>query len=78
MVIRKTKSKVETPIKMKCCSLNLQDKGCGGFAYFLGFVGAAIYYVSQASGVWEGVVGVLKGIFWPAFLVHGLLKFIGA
>ena len=63
---------------MKYCSLNFEDKGCGGFAYFLGFFGAAIYYVSQASGIWGGIVGILKAIIWPAFLVHGLLKFIGA
>jgi hypothetical protein len=75
MVTKKPKTK--SP-KIRCCSFNMEEKGCGGFAYFLGFIGAAIYYVSQASGVIGGIVGVIKGIFWPAFLVHALLKFIGA
>lgn len=52
--------------------------GCGGCAYFLGFIGSAVYYISTATGFWNGVLGVLKAIVWPAFLVHGLFKFIGA
>ena len=37
--------------------------------YFMGFIGAAIYYISTATDFWIGVVGVLKAIVWPAFLV---------
>ena len=51
--------------------------GCGGCAYGLGFLGAAIYYVSTASGFWVGVLGVLKAIVWPAFLIFELFKFLG-
>jgi hypothetical protein len=46
---------------------------CGGGIYGLGFLGAAIYYIQQANGFWAGVLGVLKAIVWPAFLVHKLL-----
>jgi len=45
----------------------------GGGAYFLGFLGAAVYYVQLADSFWPGVVGVLKAIVWPAFLVYHLL-----
>ena len=53
--------------------------GCGtsGAVYGLGFVGAAVYYISTASGFWVGVLGILKAIVWPAFLVFELLKFLG-
>ncbi|MFA4960819.1 MAG: hypothetical protein WC548_04100 [Candidatus Pacearchaeota archaeon] len=51
---------------------------CGGAVYGLGFLGALIYYVSSASGFWVGVLGVLKSIVWPAFLIFELLKFLGA
>lgn len=44
--------------------------------YGLGFIGAVIYYVSTATGFWMGVLGVLKAIVWPAFLVYELLKFL--
>lgn len=53
-------------------------KGCGGCAYFLGFLGAAVYYISTSTGFWNGVLGVLKAIVWPAFLVFEVLKFLGA
>lgn len=44
-----------------------------GAIYGLGFVGAAIYYIQAATGFWMGVLGVLKAIVWPAFLVFKLL-----
>lgn len=47
----------------------------GGF-YFLGMVGAAIYYIAAATGFRMGVLGVLKALVRPVFLVHGVLKFL--
>lgn len=53
-------------------------KGAGGGAvYGLGFIGAAIYYIQAATGFWMGVLGVLKAIVWPAFLVYELLRSVG-
>ncbi len=46
-----------------------------GAIYGLGFIGAAIYYISTATGFWNGVWGVLKALVWPAFLVYEALKF---
>ncbi len=42
--------------------------------YGLGFIGAAIYYILQATSFWMGVLGFLKAIVWPAFLVYEALK----
>lgn len=49
--------------------------GCGGF-YGLGFIGAAIYFISQAASFGAGLIGFLKALVWPAFLVYELLKFL--
>ena len=49
----------------------------GQAVYFLGLVGAAVYYISTASSFWDGILGVLKAILWPAFLVFELLKYLG-
>ncbi len=46
--------------------------------YGLGFVGAVIYFISNATGFWIGVLGVLKAIVWPAILVYEMFKFIKA
>lgn len=50
--------------------------GGGGAVYGLGFIGALIYYIQAADGFWEGVLGVLKAIVWPAFVVYDLLRFL--
>lgn len=60
----------------KCSCGNNCSTGCGGAFYGLGFIGAAIYYISSASGFWAGVLGLLKAIVWPIFLVYDLLKFL--
>jgi hypothetical protein len=66
----------------KCCNSRFHSScnsygSCGGCTYGLGFIGAAIYYISTAGGFWMGVLGVLKAIVWPAFLIFEVLKFLG-
>jgi hypothetical protein len=46
----------------------------GNAVYGLGFIGAAIYYISTATTFWVGVLGFLKALVWPAFLVYEALK----
>jgi hypothetical protein len=56
----------------------MSSQGSSGVIYGLGLIGAAIYYISQAAGFWPGVLGILKALVWPAFLVYAALKYIGA
>lgn len=56
---------------------NYSNEGCFGIFYFLGFIGAAIYFISAATSFWMGVLGFLKALAWPGFLVYGVLKFLG-
>jgi len=59
-----------------CC--NVDDIGKrGGGTYLLGFIGAATYYISTSTGFWNGLLGVLKALVWPAFLVYEALKYFG-
>jgi len=52
-------------------STTIIKKGSSSNAvYGLGFVGAAVFYISHATGFWMGVLGFLKAIVWPAFLVY--------
>jgi hypothetical protein len=57
---------------------NVQKSAPAGAVYGLGFIGAAIYYISTASTFWWGVLGFLKAIVWPVFLVYDALKYLGA
>ena len=45
--------------------------------YALGFIGACVYYIGKAKTFREGVIGFLKALVWPAFVVYELLKFLG-
>lgn len=68
---------------MKCCDWfkgkkkPIANTGCGGFAYFLAFIGALAYYWTTAPNLWEAFVGFFKAVLWPAFLVYGLMMFAG-
>ncbi|MBR10474.1 MAG: hypothetical protein CMP48_22670 [Rickettsiales bacterium] len=53
------------------------NQATGGFLYFTGFIGATIFYISHSIGFWSGVVGFLKALVWPAFLVYHLLESAG-
>jgi len=48
----------------------------GNAVYFLGFIGAAIYFIGQAATFWIGVLGFLKALVWPVFVVYELLDFL--
>ena len=50
--------------------------GIAGAAYFMAFIGAAVYYIQQATSFGIGVIGFLKALVWPAFLIYNLLEFI--
>ena len=61
--------------KGKC--LGKKCGSCTEMGYMLAVIGAAIYYISMATGFWVGVLGVIKALIWPLFVVYGLLKFLG-
>jgi hypothetical protein len=66
---KKLKKKIKKSMGSK---KNVTVKTSNGL-YVMGFIGAAIYYISTATDFWIGVVGVLKAIVWPAFLVYEAL-----
>lgn len=47
-----------------------------GMGYFLGFAGAFVYTWQQAEGFGEHIVGALKAVVWPAFLVYDLFAYV--
>ena len=63
--------------KMGKKNFKIKTKGSNGF-YFLGFLGAAIYFIGHSNGFWDGVLGFLKAIIWPLFLVYeAFVKLLG-
>ena len=77
MAKKKTAKKTAKPAKKASCCTSMKDRcSCSGL-YGIGFVGALVYYIATATGFWMGVWGVIKAIFWPAFLVYSLMKYLG-
>mgnify|MGYP003396005685 CR=1 FL=1 len=41
--------------------------------YGLGVLGAAVFYIQQATSFVMGLIGIIKALFWPAIIVYKLL-----
>jgi len=56
------------------CRNRHHHSNTGDAVYGLGFLGAAIFFIGQATTFWMGVLGFLKAIVWPVFLVLEAFK----
>jgi len=62
----------------ECCKpSHVHHGGSSGAVYGLGFIGACIYFIGSAATFWLGVLGFLKALVWPVFLVYAALKYLG-
>ena len=66
-----------TPTEKKVRRPRVIYRGGGSAFYGLGLIGALVYYLGSATTFWMGLVGFLKAIVWPAFLVFEALKVLG-
>jgi len=57
---------------------DVQNNAPAGAVYGIGLIGAAVYFISTATSFWIGVLGFLKALVWPAFLVYEAFKALGA
>lgn len=57
--------------KSTACGAN---SGGASAVYGLGLIGAAIYFIGHATTFWAGVLGFLKAIVWPVFMVIKLFE----
>jgi hypothetical protein len=56
---------------------DMQSNATSGAVYGLGFIGAAIYFISTSTSFWMGVLGFLKAIIWPLLLIYHAMKSMG-
>lgn len=59
------------------CATGKSDHSSMSCMYGLGMIGSSVYFVSHATGFLAGVVGVLKSLVWPAFLVYNVFDKLG-
>ncbi len=60
----------------------MSDKHVGGAAasggiYGLGFIASVVYYIGHAASFGAGVLGFLKALVWPIFLIYKLMEHLG-
>ena len=58
----------------KCKNNHRGAAAGGGAVYGLGMIGAAVYFISHAVSFGMGVLGFLKALVWPAFMVYYAFK----
>lgn len=44
--------------------------------YGLAVIGSLVYYIKQATTLWGGIAGIIKAVFWPAYLMYKLLEYL--
>jgi hypothetical protein len=54
----------------------MKRSGPFGGVYGLAAIGAAVYYIKQATTFWAGLLGVLKAIVWPGVLMYKILQIL--
>jgi len=50
--------------------------GPASAVYGLGLIGAAVWFIGTAATFGMGVLGFLKAVVWPAFLVYQAFHFL--
>lgn len=51
--------------------------GGGGAVYGLGIIGALFYYLKDINSLGDFLLGVIKALLWPAFLIYQALGALG-
>ncbi len=55
----------------------MHEKNIPSGIYGVAALGAAVYYIQQATTFLMGVVGVLKALVWPAILIYKAFTLLG-
>lgn len=53
----------------------MKNHGGSSAVYGLGFIGALFYFLQHATTFGLGVMGVIKALLWPAFIIYQTLTF---
>jgi len=79
VIEKEIESKIEKNLE-NCCKNGHKNHhyghGGGDGVYCLGVIGAAIFFIGQATTFWMGALGLLKAFIWPVFFVYESLKFL--
>ena len=52
------------------------QSGFAGSIYGLGFLGALVYFIKHAGSFWQGLLGIIKAVLWPAVILYKVLELL--
>lgn len=61
--------------QVKVVHEKVTNKG-GDAVYALGLIGGLFYYLQSAASFPDVIIGIVKSILWPAFVIYSLLGFL--
>lgn len=47
-----------------------------GAIYGLGMLGAVVYYLQHATTLMDGLIGIIKAVFWPGVVLYKVLELL--
>lgn len=47
-----------------------------GAIYGLGMLGALVYFLQHATTLGEGIIGIVKAVFWPGVVLYRVLELL--
>lgn len=54
------------------------QSGSWGLFWLLAYIGAAIYFISESDGrFWGVILGLLRALVWPAYVLFHVLDRLG-
>jgi hypothetical protein len=57
-------------------SMSSRGTAGAGAIYGLGVIGAWFWFFQQADRFWQFVWAFFEGIFWPAYMVYDVFRFL--
>ncbi len=55
---------------------NMNTHAGSSAVYGMGLIGALIYFLQHATTLSQGLLGIVKAIFWPAFFVLKIFEYL--
>ena len=59
---------------MGASKVKVVNQGPSGYIFFVAWVGALFYFVSQVDGFWNIVLAFLKSFVWPAIVLFRAME----
>ena len=67
----------EEVVKKEVKVINKYNGGASGAVYGLGLIGALVYYLQGTSNFPDALMGIIKAILWPGFLIYKVFQVLG-